>query len=95
MASDISGIDDFIAQLALTRRARLRHMADEASRCGRGFAHPRRPAEIGALSPAIDTCACLRASGHDHGCLCAHAIERVVYRVDDDGREHYATLPIK
>jgi hypothetical protein len=26
--------------------------------------------------------------------LCRHGIERLVYRVDEDGREHYATRPL-
>jgi hypothetical protein len=41
----------------------------------------------------VHTCPCLRPSGHEEGCVCEHAIERRVYRVDDDGREHYATRP--
>ena len=98
MANDISGIDGFIAQLALTRRARLRQLANDSgasARCGLRFEHPRRPAEVDAFGPVIDTCACVRASGHDFGCWCAHGMQRVVYRVDDDGREHYATLPLR
>jgi hypothetical protein len=27
--------------------------------------------------------------------VCEHDIERRVYRVDDDGREHYATRPLE
>jgi hypothetical protein len=27
--------------------------------------------------------------------LCEHDIERHVYRVDDDAREHYTTLPLR
>jgi len=27
--------------------------------------------------------------------LCAHGFERVFYRVDDDGRERYVTLPLR
>jgi hypothetical protein len=99
---DIPGIDDFIAETTLTRRARLRQLADcstpggtASARCGRHFMHPRRPADIDALSAVIDTCACLRASGHDQGCLCAHGFERLVYRVDGDGRERYVTLPLR
>jgi hypothetical protein len=58
--------------------------------------HPRRPAEFDAVGHLmIDTCACIRAIGHDHVCLCAHGMQRVVYRIDDDGREHYATLPLR
>jgi hypothetical protein len=101
MADDLAGIDDFIAQEALTRRARLRQLVDAANfstpgvppsaRCVRRFAHPRRPTEFDAL---VDTCACVRASGHGHACLCGHGIERQVYRVDDDGREHYVTRPL-
>ena len=110
---DLTGIDDFIAEHALARRAQLRHLADETNCmrpdpgmahgpesatpgwvCGRSFMHPRRPTEFDALGYLlVDTCACIRASGHDHGCLCEHAIERYVYRVDDGGREHHATRP--
>jgi hypothetical protein len=97
MADDIPGIDDCIAVTALTRRARLRQLfpSDPASaRCGRGFAHPRQPTEFDANSYLlVDTCACVRASGHGHPCLCGHGVERQVYRVDDDGREHYVTRP--
>jgi hypothetical protein len=112
---DLTGLDDFIAESALARRALLRHLADEASCvrshpglahgpasataawvCGRCFEHPRRPTEFDALGYLlVDTCACIRASGHDHGCWCEHGMQRVVYRVDDDGREHYATLPLR
>ena len=85
MANNIRGIDDFIAELAFARRALLRQPVGEPlPACGRWFTHPRRPAEIDALGPVIGTCACLRASGHDRGCWCAHGIERRVYRVDDD-----------
>ena len=34
-------------------------------------------------------------SDRDVGCPCEHDFERRVYRVDDDGREHYATRPKK
>jgi hypothetical protein len=27
--------------------------------------------------------------------LCEHDTEHRLYRVDDDGREHYATLPLR
>jgi hypothetical protein len=30
-----------------------------------------------------------------NGCLCAHGFERVIYRVDDDGRERCMTLPLR
>ena len=42
----------------------------------------------------VDTCECVLLSDHDDGCVCGHDIERRVYRVDDDGREHYATRPL-
>jgi len=96
VADDIAGIDDVIAQQALVRRAQLRQLVGESSpACGRRFMHPRRPAEVDAFGPVIDTCACLRASGHEHDCLCAHGFERVVYRVDDDGFERDVTLPLR
>jgi len=95
MADDIVGIDDGIALTALARRARLRQLADDpgvpaSARCGRRFVHPRRPTEF----DLVDRCACIRASGHGDACLCGHGIERQVYRVDDDGREHYVTRPL-
>ena len=90
---DLSGVDDFLAELAFARRALQRHLAD-CTLCARRLTHPRRPTQYDALGYlVIDTCACLRPSGHDRGCLCEHDIERHVYRVDDDGREHYATRP--
>ena len=88
---DLGGIDDFVADLALARRARQRL----ASLCGRHFTHPLRPTQFDALGYlVIETCACALPSGHDDGCVCEHKIERLVYRVDDDGREHYATRPL-
>ena len=96
MADDIAGIDDCLAVTALARRALLRlPVGEPLPACGRRFMHPRRPAEVDAFGPVIDTCACVRASGHDFGCWCEHGMQRVVYRVDDDGREHYATLPLR
>ena len=96
MADDIAGIDDCIAVTALARRALLRQLVGESLPAGgRRFMHPRRPAEVDAFGPVIDTCACLRTRGHEHGCLCAHGFERVFYRVDDDGRERYVTLPLR
>jgi len=83
-----------IAVTALARRALLRQLVGESPpACGRRFMQPRRLAEVDAFGPVIETCACLRPREHDFSCLCAHGMERVVYRVDDDGREHYATLP--
>ena len=92
---DILGIDDSIAELGLARRALLRELAHEPIvRCARRLNHPHRPTQFGPLGYFVtDTCACLRPSGHDLGCLCEHDIEHRLYRVDDDGREHYATLP--
>ena len=93
---DLAGADDVVAELAFARRALLRHQADSPSpRCGRRFTHPRRPTEFDALGYLVTvTCACLRPSGHDRGCWCEHGFERLVYCVDDDGREHYATRPL-
>ena len=76
---DLRGVDDWIAEIALAWRARQRHLAGEL--CRRRFTHQRREAP----------CACVRPVGHDHDCLCEHGIERVVYWIDFDGREHYAT----
>jgi hypothetical protein len=87
----LAGVDDFVAELALARRARQRL----ASLCERHFTHPRRPTQFDALGYlVVETCACLLSCGHDEYCVCEHNIERVVYRVDEDGREHYATRPI-
>jgi len=92
--SDLAGADDLVAELALARRGLQRHLADD-SLCRRRFTHPRRPTQYDARGYlVIDTCACLRPSGHARGCLCDHDMERIVYRVDDDGREHYATRPL-
>jgi len=92
--SDLAGADDFVAELALAQRALQRHLADD-SLCRRRFTHPRRPTQYDARGYLVtDTCPCLRPSGHERGCLCEHDIERLVYRVDDDGREHYATRPL-
>jgi len=91
---DLSGVDDFVAELAFARRALQRHLAD-CTLCARRFTHPRRPTQFDAPGYlVIDTCACRRPSGHDRGCLCEHDMERRVYRVDPDGREHYATRPL-
>jgi hypothetical protein len=87
---NLVGVDDFVAELALARRARQR----PASLCGRHFTHPCRPTQFDALGYlVVETCACLLPRGHDECCVCEHNIERRVYRVDDDGREHYATRP--
>jgi hypothetical protein len=93
---DLAGADDVVAELAFARRALLRHQADSPSpRCGRRFTHPRRPTAFNALGYLVTvTCACLRPAAHDHGCWCEHGFERLVYCVDDDGREHYATRPL-
>jgi len=92
--SDLAGADDLVAELALARRALQRHLAED-SLCRRRFTHPRRPTQFDALGYLVtDTCACLRPSDHDRGCWCKHDMERIVYRVDDDGREHYATRPL-
>jgi hypothetical protein len=96
MADDIPGIDDVLAKQGLARRLLLSQLVDEPLlACGRRFTHPHRLADIDALSPATETCGCLRPRGHAHVCLCEHGMQRVVYRVDDDGREHYATLPLR
>jgi hypothetical protein len=93
---NLHGADDFVAEIALTRRARQRYLANvPSSLCGRRFTHPRQPMlldERGYL--LVNTCLCLRPSSHGEGCVCEHGIERRVYRVDDDGREHYATRPL-
>jgi hypothetical protein len=93
---NLHGADDFVAELALARRARERQLADAPSQlCGRRFTHPRWPTQLDARGYLlVVTCACVRLSGHQDGCVCEHDIERRVFRVDDDGREHYATRPL-
>jgi hypothetical protein len=91
---DLTGVDDFIAELSFARRALQRHLGD-CTLCGRRFTHPRRPTEFDALGYLVtDTCVCVRPSGHDHGCLCEHNIERHVYGVDLDGREEHRDVAV-
>jgi hypothetical protein len=93
---NLRGVDDFVAEIALARRARERSLAEAPDPlCGRRFTHPRWPAEVNPSGYSmVDTCECVLLSDHDDGCVCGHNIERRVYRVDDDGREHYATRPL-
>jgi hypothetical protein len=92
---DLAGIDDRLAEHALARRVRHREVGESAV-CGRRFTHPRSPTRFDPLGYLmVEICVCLRLAGHEHGCLCGHGIERIVYRVDDDGREHYTTLPLR
>ena len=92
---NLRGADDFVAEVALARRARQRYLVNSPSLCGRRFAHLRQPPQLDSRGYLlIVACACHRPSGHDEGCACEHSIERCVYRVDDDGREHYATRPL-
>jgi hypothetical protein len=90
---DLAGVDDFVAELALGRRARQRGSTGApSSLCARRFTHPRWPTQVNESGYlVIETCACVLPINHDGGCVCRHNIERHVYRVDDDGREHYAT----
>jgi len=88
-SDDLVGLDDFISEHALARRALLRHLADWTL-CGQPITHPRRPSELGY--PEVNTCTCIRPAGHDHGCWCEHDIGRYVYRVDDLP-EHRPTRP--
>ena len=75
---DLTGIDDFIAEHALARRAKQRHLADWTM-CVRQITHPRRPSEFDALGyPEVNMCRCIRPAGHNHGCWCEHDIERRV-----------------
>ena len=93
---DLAGVDDFVAELALARRARQRSLANApSSLCGRRFTHPRWPAQRNSNGYlVVETCACALPIGHGGGCVCGHNIELRVYRVDADGREHYATRPV-
>jgi hypothetical protein len=90
----LRGIDDFVAEIALARRARLHYLANTPTLCGRRFTHLRRPQLDARGYLLIVTCACLQPGGHDDNCVCEHGIERRVYRVDHDGREHYVTRPL-
>ncbi len=91
----LHGADDFVAEVALAKRARQPRLAGTSSLCGRRFTHPRQPTQFderGYL--VVDTCECTLLADHDDGCVCGHDIERRVYRVDASGREHYATRPL-
>jgi hypothetical protein len=79
----------------LTQGARQRRLAGmPSSLCRRRFTHPRQPTQFDERGyVVVDTCECLLLSDHDDGCVCEHDIERRGYRVDADGREHYATRP--
>ena len=93
---DLAGVDDFVAEIALAKRERWRRLAGTSGPfCGRRFTHPRQPTQFderGYL--VVETCKCTLLSDHDDACVCGHDIERRVYRVDADGREHYATRPL-
>jgi hypothetical protein len=93
---DLSGAADFTAEVGFARRARQRRLnATPNAQCRRRFTHPRQPTrfdERGFL--VIDICECILPSAHDDGCVCEHDIERRVYRVEDNGREHYVTRPL-
>jgi hypothetical protein len=93
---NLHGADDFIAEIALAKRARQRRLAGmPSSLCRRRFTHPRLPTQFDERGyVVVDTCECVLPSDHDGGCVCEHHIERRVYRVDADGREHYATRPL-
>lgn len=95
---NLRGADDLVAEIALARRARPRRVAaadTSGSQCQRRFTHPRQPTRFDARGfLVVDICECLMMSDHDDGCVCEHDIERRVYRVDADGREHYATRPL-
>jgi hypothetical protein len=41
---DLAGVDDFVAELALARRARQRDLANAPTLCGRRFTRGRRRA---------------------------------------------------
>ena len=93
---NLRGLDDFVAEIALAKRARQRPLAGPpSSLCGLRFTHPREPTQFDARGfLVVDTCGCILLIAHDGGCVCGHDVERRVYRVDDDGREHYAPRPL-
>jgi len=91
----LRGVDDFVAEIALARRARRRNLANTSPLCWRRFTHPRQPTQFDERGHVVvDTCECLLLRDHDGGCVCEHDIERIVCRLDPDGREHYATRPL-
>ena len=93
---NLRGVDDFVAEIALAKRARQRLLAGTSSPlCGLRFTHQRQPTLLDARGLlVVDTCECVLLSDHDYGCVCGHNIEHRVYRVDDDGRECYSTRPL-
>jgi hypothetical protein len=92
---NLRGVDDFVAEIALAKRARPRLAGMPSSLCGLRFTHPREPTQFDARGfLVVDTCGCILPSDHDDACMCGHNIERRVYRVDANGREHYATRPL-
>jgi hypothetical protein len=74
----LRGIDDWIAEISLTRRARQRRLADAPKPlCRRRFTHPRQPTQFDERGyVVVDTCECLRLSAHYDGCRCEHDVER-------------------
>ena len=92
----LRGVDDLIAERALAGRRLLRQRASTPdSRCRRRFVHPHQPTQFDARgSLVVDRCGCDLQMGHDDDCLCEHETECRIYRVDPDGREHYAARPV-
>ena len=87
----LRGVDDFVAEIALARRARRRNLANTSPLCWRRFTHPRPADTVDERGHVVvDTCECLLLGDHDG----EHDIERIVCRLDPDGREHYATRPL-
>jgi len=87
---DLAGIDDLVAELALARRA-LRRQVAAGTLCGGGGSPIRTCQPVRRTWTPPDRYVC---AGHDHGGVCEHDVKRCVYRVDDDGREHYSTRPL-
>ena len=94
--ANLRGADDSVAEVALAKRARQRRLAGLPSSLCRGrFTHLRWPTQFDERGyVVVDTCECVLLSDHHDGCVCEHDIERRFYRVDADGREHYATRPV-
>jgi len=73
--NDLSGVDDVVAELAFAKRAPRRYLAD-CVRSARRFTYPRRSTRYDALGYlVVDSCACIRPSGHD-GWMLVHPWHR-------------------
>jgi hypothetical protein len=91
---DLTGADDLIAELALARRALLRHLADLPSLRWASVHTPTPTDRVRCTQMPRHRYLRVPTAGHDRGCWCEHGFERLVYRIDDNWREHCATRPL-